>query len=72
MGDPIVVTGFGGAVEYAKPDNSYPIKYVQTPVFGMPWSHWYRGDQCWAEPDVLHGAETMQHIYHNQDEAWKR
>ena len=69
MGDPVVVTGFGGAMEYAKPDNSYIIKHVLTPVFGMPWSPWYRGDQCWAEPDVLHGAETMKHIYYNQDEA---
>ena len=68
-GNPIAVTGFGGSTEYAKPDNSYLIDYSLTPVFGMPWSPWYRGDQLWAEPDVKHGADTMVHIFDNQEEA---
>ena len=37
FGKPIIVTGFGGALEYAKEDNSYLIDYHLTPVFGMPW-----------------------------------
>lgn len=37
-GNPIVVTGFGGTTEYAKPDNSYLVNYVEVPVHGMPWS----------------------------------
>ncbi len=68
-GNSVMITGFGGATQYAKSDVSYPVKYVLTPVYGMPWSPWYRGDQLWAEPDVLHGAELMRHIYANQDEA---
>lgn len=70
-GNPIVVTGFGGSTEYAKSDNSYLINYVLTPVFGMPWSPWYRGDQLWAEPDVKHGADTMMEIFKNQPAAKK-
>jgi glycosyltransferase involved in cell wall biosynthesis len=66
---PIMVTGMGGAVEYAKPDNSYLIDYTMTPVSGMPWSPWYRGDQLWAEPDCLDAINKMRHIYNNQDEA---
>lgn len=68
-GKPIIVTGFGGATEYAKPDNSYLVDYSLTPVFGMPWSPWYRGDQLWAEPDVYHGAKLMRQVYENQKEA---
>jgi hypothetical protein len=37
-GNPIIVTGFGGSTEYAKPDNSYLIDYQLTPCSGMPWS----------------------------------
>ncbi len=37
-GNPIIVTGFGGSTEYAKPDNSYLVDYSLTPCFGMPWS----------------------------------
>jgi glycosyltransferase involved in cell wall biosynthesis len=68
-GNPIMVTGFGGSTEYAKEDNSYLIDYHQTPVFGMPWSPWYRGDQLWAEPNVKHAADTMKYVYEHQDEA---
>ena len=71
-GNPIIVTGYGGAREYAKETNSYLIDYVLTPVFGMPWSPWYRGEQLWAEPDVLHGAGLMRKAYENPGEANKR
>jgi glycosyltransferase involved in cell wall biosynthesis len=71
-GKPIIVTGFGGSTEYAKEDNSYLVNYTLTPVFGMPWSPWYRGDQLWAEPDIIHGANLMKHVFENQDEATAR
>jgi len=68
-GNPIIITNFGGATEYAKEHNSYLVDYVLTPVSGMPWSPWYRGDQLWAEPNVLHGAELMRQVYNNPVEA---
>lgn len=71
-GNPIIVTGFGGTTEYAKEHNSYLVNYSLTPVFGMPWSPWYRGDQLWAEPDVKHGSDLMKHVYENQDEGHHR
>lgn len=69
---PIIVTGFGGVTEYAKVDNSYLVDYQLTPVFGMAWSPWYRGDQYWAEPSVKHGTDLMRHVYKNQEEAKAR
>jgi len=71
-GNPIIVTNFGGSTEYAKEDNSYLVNYVLTPVFGMPWSPWYRGDQLWAEPDVKHASDLMKYAYEHQDEARSR
>jgi len=68
-GNPIIVTGFGGATEYAKENNSYLVDYKLTPVHGMPWSPWYRGDQLWAEPDVLNGVLHMRYVYANQKDA---
>lgn len=68
-GNPIIVTGFGGATEYAKKDNSYLVDYQLTPVYGMPWSPWYKGDQLWAEPNIVHGAEQMRYVYNNREEA---
>jgi len=68
-GNPIIVTGFGGVTEYAKPDNSVLVNYNFAPVFGISWSPWYRGDQLWAEPDVLHAVLKMRWAYEHQDEA---
>jgi glycosyltransferase involved in cell wall biosynthesis len=69
VGNPIVVTGFGGALEYAKPEHSYLVDYVETPVYGMPWSPWYLLEQDWAHPSATHGAKLMKHVFENQDEA---
>lgn len=68
-GNPIIVTGFGGVTEYAKPDNAMLVNYSLTPVYGMSWSPWYRGDQLWAEPDILHAVQKMRWAYEHQDEA---
>lgn len=68
-GKPVIETGFGGALEYVKLEHSYPVNYTLTPVFGMPWSPWYRGDQMWAEPDCEHAIKQMQHVFENQEEA---
>ncbi len=68
-GKPIIVTGMGGALEYAKPDNSYLVDHSLTPVFSMLWGPWYTGDQLWAEPSVSQGANCMREVYENRDEA---
>ncbi len=68
-GKPIIVTGMGGVREFAKPENSYLVNYTMTPVFGMPMSPWYRGDQMWAEPNLDHAISLMRHVYDNQEEA---
>ena len=68
-GNPVIVTGFGGSLEYAKSDNSYLVDYNLTPVYGMPWSPWYKSDQLWAEPSVYDGAMKMRHVFNNQEEA---
>lgn len=68
-GNPIVVTGYGGVTEYAKPEHSYLTNYTMTPVFGMPQSPWYRGDQMWAEPDLGNAINLLRQVYRNQSEA---
>jgi glycosyltransferase involved in cell wall biosynthesis len=67
--NPIIVTGLGGVTEYAKPEHSYIVNYTMTPVFGMPQSPWYRGDQMWAEPDLGNAVRLMRHVYKHQEEA---
>jgi len=66
---PIIITGWGGALEYAKAEHSYLVNYQLEPVFGMPQSPWYRGEQMWAQPNCEQAIAYMRHVYENQDEA---
>lgn len=68
-GTPIIITGFGGALEYAKPDNSYLVNYTLQPVFGMLWGPWYTGDQLWAASDIHQASQLMKKVYENKEEA---
>ena len=68
-GNPVIATNLGGNTMFLDDDNSYPIDYNWTPVFGMPWIRWYLSDQMWAEPDIGHAINMMRHVYDNQDEA---
>lgn len=72
VGNPIIITGFGGATEYAKSHNSYLVDYSLTPVFGMPWCPWYQGSQMWAEPNICDGINKMKYAYNNREEAKKK
>lgn len=68
-GNPVIATGFGGATEYLKKDNSYLVDYVETCCHGMPWSRWYSLDQYWAFPNEKHASELMRYTYENQTDA---
>lgn len=68
---PVVCTGYGGVLDFITPQNSYPISYQETPVYGMPWET-YKGDQVWADINVMEARKQMRHIYNNREEAKAR
>jgi glycosyltransferase involved in cell wall biosynthesis len=69
MGNPVITPSYGGQVDFLNEDNSYPIDYTLTPVTGMTWSPYYRGDQLWCEPDVEQAIKQMRYVYRNREEA---
>lgn len=71
-GNPIIITGIGGALDYAKSDNSYLVNFTLTPVFGMPWCPWYSFDQLWAQADIYDGAMKMREVYENREIAKRK
>jgi glycosyltransferase involved in cell wall biosynthesis len=68
-GKPVITPSYGGQVDFLKEDNSYLLDYTLTPVSGMPWSPYYRGDQLWCEPDMEQAMELMRHVHSNRQEA---
>lgn len=71
-GNPVIATRLGGHMEFMNDDNSYLVNYMLSPVFGMPWIPWYRGDQVWAEPDIMGVRKHMRYVYENREEAKKK
>ncbi len=69
-GKPVVITGFGAALDYANTGNSYLIPAKKTylnqthigdlELVDRPW---------WAEPDREALAATLRRLYENPDEA---
>lgn len=68
-GNPIITPSYGGQTEFLKEDNSYLVDYSLCPVGGMTWSHYYKGDQLWAEPDLEHAMKQMRRVYDDRYEA---
>ena len=72
-GNPVIATGYGGNVEFMKPDNSYLVDYGMTFVSGMAsFNPWYLGNQQWAEPNQVHASELMSHVFNNREEGTEK
>ena len=72
QGNPLIITGWGGSLEYAKPELAYLVNYTLEPCFGMNYSPWHDGTQWWAKADLKHASELMMHVYNNREEARER
>lgn len=70
--NPIIATNFGGSRQFLNEDNSYCVDYQPTFVCNMEFSPYYRGDQLWAEPNLVHASTLMRHVYENRQEAFEK
>ena len=68
FGNPVITTGWGGNMEFTKPNNSYLIKHTMINVANMPWDK-YSPDQQWAEPSIPDLRRLMRHVYDHKEEA---
>ncbi len=69
VGNPVITPAYGGQSDFLNTENSYPVDYTLTPVDGMPWSPYYKGDQLWCEPDTAQAIDLMRYVYNNRDDA---
>ena len=68
VGNPVIATDYGGTRDFVSPANGYPIPYQETPVYGMPWNT-YKGDQVWADINVMEARKAMRRVFENREEA---
>lgn len=59
-GKPVIMTGFGGQMDFLKVGQHGIVEYDLVPVRGMPWIPWYTQDQQWAQPRLDHAVRLMR------------
>jgi glycosyltransferase involved in cell wall biosynthesis len=68
MGRPTICTNYGGPTDFVNNENGWPISYQESPVFGMPWEN-YKGDQVWADINIIEARKAMREAYTNKELA---
>ena len=72
VGNPVIITGWGGQCDFLSATNSFLINYKLTPV--QEFNNWesYTDDQQWASADINHGISLLQWVFNHQDEAGEK
>lgn len=69
-GNPIIATDFSGTRQFLNESNSYCVDCQPTYVCNMEWNPYYRGDQLWAEPNLIQASALMRRAYEKRGEAF--
>ncbi|PZP25230.1 glycosyltransferase [Pseudomonas kuykendallii] len=63
QGKPVVITGYGGQLDYLDPALSALVDYTLVPVHEPTWSASYKPSDLWAEPSVEQAARQLRTIF---------
>ncbi len=69
FGKPVIMTGYGGHLDYLTPDLSFLVDYRLIPVQDEAGRQSYQGDQHWAEPDIVHASRLMRRVFDDRKTA---
>jgi glycosyltransferase involved in cell wall biosynthesis len=75
LGKPVIATHYSGNTDFMTLSNCYPVKYhlreiqLQDLIYDTHYADMFQTGLRWAEPDLDHAAELMQHIVENPTEA---
>jgi glycosyltransferase involved in cell wall biosynthesis len=72
VGNPVIITGWGGHLEHIGNDWPYLIDFELTPVMDALGRGSYLPTQNWATPVMDHAVELIREVYSNRDEARAR
>lgn len=72
IGNPVVMTGYGGQRDFLDPVHAGLVEYRMVPVHEPTWAANYRPSDRWAEPDLDHAIALMRQVYENRAEASRR
>jgi glycosyltransferase involved in cell wall biosynthesis len=68
-GKPVIITGFGGQLDYLPPEHAYLVDYQLIGVDDPFGGNSYTPDQRWAEPSIAEAGRLMRQVFENRTEA---
>ena len=72
FGNPVIMTGFGGQLDYLPKHLSFLVDYTLIPVVDRVGRKSYSTDQNWAKPDLKHASLLMRQVFENREDARDR
>lgn len=69
LAKPVIMTGFGGQLDYLLPEYSYLVNYRLVPVEDGARRTSYSSDQHWAEPDLQNASNLMRQVFEGRSAA---
>ncbi|NQY64783.1 MAG: glycosyltransferase [Alteromonadaceae bacterium] len=71
-GKQIIMTGYGGQLDYLPKDLAHLVDFKLIPVKYIEKENLYTSKQHWASPDLQHAIELMNDVFNNQEESKSR
>ena len=60
---PVIVTKYGGHINYFTENYPYMVDYTMCDVFGMEFALFYQHKHQWAEPNYEHAKQLLLQVY---------
>lgn len=68
-GNEVVITGFGGQLDYLDVDTAHLVDHHLVAVDDPAGEPSYTPDQSWAEPSIRHGAALLREAFESRDRS---
>jgi hypothetical protein len=68
-GNSVIITGWGGQLDYLPAESSYLVKYDLKPVLEMRAWESYQSSQNWAYADINDACRQLRCVYRDQGAA---
>jgi glycosyltransferase involved in cell wall biosynthesis len=71
FGNPVIVTGWGGTLDFLPPDYPYCVDYDLVSTMEEEADDWWRpvAGERWAKARIEHAASLMRQVFEHQDQA---
>ncbi len=69
LGKPVVMTGYGGQLDYLDPELSWLVPYSMVQVKEPAWPGNYRPNDRWAEPSIGDAAGMLRSVFEDREKA---